>query len=183
MKKQAFTAALVALAIAVAVPSALAAGVPVTPANGNDFILPDGSVYQQNDDGTFSWVPNVATATAMGITMDMLQPVDVLDGEVVAPIPSVLGLANASFNRLAGGSAGSPAGGGAAVTPTNGNDYLLPDGQIFQDNGDGTCSWVPDPATAAAMGITWDDITIVDDLSEVGGGAGCDVGTPFPHVD
>jgi hypothetical protein len=182
MIKQAFTAALVALVIAVAVPSALAAGVSVTPANGNDFILPDGSVYQQNDDGTFSWVPNVATATAMGITMDMLQPVPVLDGEVVAPFPSVLGLSNASFNRL-GGSSGS-ASSGVTVTPTNGNDYLLPNGQIFQDNGDGTCSWVPDPATASAMGITsWDDLTLVDDLSEVGGGAGCDVGTPFPHVD
>src|SRR5476651_2485753 len=98
MMKQAFTAALVALAIVVAVPSALAAGVPVTPANGSDFILPDGTVYQQNDDGTFSWVPNVATATAMGIQMGDLQPVSMLDGEVGAPFPSVLGLANASFN-------------------------------------------------------------------------------------
>ena len=181
MMKQAFTAALVALAIVVAVPSALAAGVPVTPANGNDFILPDGSVYQQNDDGTFSWVPNVATATAMGITMDMLQQVPALNGEVVAPFPSVLGLSNASFNRL-GGSSGR-ASSTVKVTPTNGNDYLLPNGQVFQDNGDGTCSWVPDAATASAMGITWDDITLIDDLSEVGGGAGCDLGTPFPHVD
>ena len=111
MMKQAFTAVLVALAIAVAVPSALASSVPVTPANGNDFILPDGTVYQQNDDGTFSWVPNVATSTAMGITMDMLQPVSALGGEVVAPFPSVLGLANASFNRLGGSSASAPAGG------------------------------------------------------------------------
>ncbi|HUY70969.1 MAG TPA: hypothetical protein VMV08_01925 [Gaiellaceae bacterium] len=182
MIKQAFTAGLVALVIAVAVPSALAAGVSVTPANGNDFILPDGTVYQQNDDGTFSWVPNVATATAMGITIDVLQPVPEFDGEVVAPFPSVLGLANASFNRL-GGSAGGASSGGVTVTPTNGNDYLLPKGQIFQDNGDGSCSWVPDTATASAMGITWDDLTLVDDLSQVGGGAGCTVGTPFPHVD
>jgi hypothetical protein len=181
MMKQALTAALVALAIAVAVPSALASGVPVTPANGNDFILPDGSVYQQNDDGTFSWVPNVATGVAMGITLDMLQPVSVVPGEVVAPFPSVLGLANASFNRTGGGT--GAASGGVKVTPTNGNDYLLPNGQIFQDNGDGTCSWVPDPATANAMGITWNDVTLVDDLSQVGGGAGCTPGTPFPHVD
>jgi hypothetical protein len=181
MMNKAFAAALVALAIAVAVPSALAAGVSVTPANGSDFVLPDGSVYQQNDDGTFSWVPNVATATAMGITMDMLQQVPALNGEVVAPFPSVLGLANASFNRL-GGSTGS-ASKGVTVTPANGNDYLLPNGQIFQDNGDGTCSWVPDPATASAMGITWNDLTVIDDLSEVGGGAGCNIGTPFPHVD
>jgi hypothetical protein len=180
MIKQALMAALAALAIAVAVPSALASGVPVTPANGNDFILPDGSVYQQNDDGTFSWVPNVATSTAMGITMDMLQPVPVLGGVVVAPFPSVLGLANASFNRL--GSSPTAASGGVKVTPTNHNDYLLPDGQVFQDNGDGTCSWVPDAATANAMGITWDDVTLVDDLSQVAGGAGCAPGTPFPHV-
>jgi hypothetical protein len=181
MIKQAFTATLVALAIVVAVPSALAAGVPVTPANGNDFILPDGTVYQQNDDGTFSWVPNVATSQAMGITMDMLQPVTELDGVVGVPFPSVLGLANASFNRLGSSPAGAPS--SVPVTPTNGNDYLLPDGQIYQDNGDGTCSWVPDPATAAAMGITWNDISLIDDLSQVNGGAGCSVGTPFPHVD
>ena len=88
MRKQAVVATLVALVIAVAVPAAFAdSPSSITPANGNDFILPDGSVYQQNDDGTFSWIPNVATGNAMGLDWNNLQPVDALDGSVVAPVP------------------------------------------------------------------------------------------------
>jgi hypothetical protein len=57
---------LVALVIAVAVPAALAdSSSSITPANGNDYILPDGSVYQLNDDDTYSWIPDVATGNAM----------------------------------------------------------------------------------------------------------------------
>ncbi len=67
MNKQLVLAAAVALLTALGVPSALAAATPVSPANGNDVELPNGSVYQGNDDGTFSWIPDVATADAMGI--------------------------------------------------------------------------------------------------------------------
>ena len=96
MKKQAFAATLVALVIAVAVPAALAdSSIVITPANGSDYILPDGTVYQQNDDGTFSWIPDVATANAMGVDWTSLIPVTGLDGPVVQPFPSVLGLSNA----------------------------------------------------------------------------------------
>src|SRR5579871_5680777 len=108
MKKQAVAAMLAALAIAVTVPAAFgdsSNGVP--PANGNDYVLPDGSVYQQNDDGTFSWVPNVATGNAMGLDWGNLIQVDQLDGSISDPIPSVQGLSNASFNRTGSSSSSS----------------------------------------------------------------------------
>ena len=93
MKRQALVATLVALVIAVAVPVAMAApSVAVTPANGSDYLLPDGGVYQLNDDGTFSWIPNVATGNAMGLDWSNLIPVTYLDGIVGQPLPSVLGL-------------------------------------------------------------------------------------------
>jgi hypothetical protein len=175
MRKQAVVATLVALLIAVAVPAALADSSGITPANGNDYILPDGTVYQQNDDGTFSWVPNIATANAMGLDWNSLQAVDSLPGTVVEPFPSVLGLSNASFNR-SGGSSGSAAG-SANVTPANGYDYLLDNGQVYQDNFDGTCSWIPDVATGNAMHLDWNNLIPVGDTLP------CDVGYPFPHVD
>ncbi len=173
MKKQAVVATLVALVIAVVVPAALAdSSSGITPANGNDYTLPDGTVYQQNDDGTFSWIPNMATGNAMGLDWGNLQPVDALDGTVVEPFPSVLDLSNASPNRT--GSSGSTAG-SAKVTPANGWDYVLPNGQIWQDNFDGTCSWVPDVPTGNAMHLDWNNLIMVDSLP-------CDPGYPFPHV-
>ena len=181
MKKQAFAATLVALVIAVAVPAALAdSPIVITPANGSDYILPDGTVYQQNDDGTFSWIPDVATANAMGVDWTSLIPVTGLDGPVVQSFPSVVTLSNPSFNRTGAGGGTSPTGGsaGPSITPANGNDYALPDGQVYQDNGDGTCSWIPDVATGNAMGLNWNALIPVNDLSEVP----CSVGTPFPHV-
>ena len=172
MRRNAVLAAIVSLVIAVAVPTAVAAG-SVTPANGNDYILPDGSVYQQNDDGTFSWIPNVATGNAMGLDWNNLQAVDQLDGVVVDPIPSVVTLSNASFNRLGGSSSSS---GGAKVTPSNGDDYILPNGQVYQSNPDGTYSWIPDVATGNAMHIDWNALQEVDELPGP-------VGVPFPHVN
>jgi len=147
----------------------------VTPANGNDYILPDGTVYQESEDGTFSWIPNIATANAMGLDWNSLQPVTALPGPVVEPFASVLSLSNASFNRTGGGSGSDPS--SARVTPANGMDYLLDNDQIYQDNGDGTCSWIPDVATGNAMHLDWNNLVPVGDTLP------CDVGYPFPHVD
>jgi hypothetical protein len=178
MKRQALVATLVALAIAVAVPAALAASsVAVTPANGNDYILPDGSVYQLNDDGTYSWVPNVATGNAMGLDWNNLIPVPYLDGTVGDPFPSVLGLSNASFNRTGGSSS---TGSSVTVTPANGNDYVLSNGNVYQDNGDDTCSWIPDVATGNAMHLDWNSLIQVDDITDL---PCTDIGAPFPHAD
>jgi hypothetical protein len=147
----------------------------VTPANGNDYILPDGTVYQQNDDGTFSWIPNVVTANAMGLDWNSLRAVTILPGSVGQPFPSVLTLTNASFKRT-GASSGSSAP-SVEVTPANGWDYLLDNGQVYQDNRNGTCSWIPDVPTGNAMHLDWDNLIPVGDTLP------CDVGYPFPHVD
>ena len=64
--------------------SAVASAV-VTQANGNDVILPDGTVYQRNDDGTYSWIPDVATGNAMHLDWNNLEAVDELPGPVGIP--------------------------------------------------------------------------------------------------
>ena len=59
----------------------------VAKANGNDVILPDGTVYQGNDDGTYSWIPDVATGNAMHLDWNSLEAVDELPGPVGTPFP------------------------------------------------------------------------------------------------
>ena len=92
MKRRILLPAVAALSL-LAVPSTLAASPAVTPANGNDVVLADGSVYQLNDDGSYSWIPNVATANAMGLDWSSLQSVDALPGPVGARFPAVVTLA------------------------------------------------------------------------------------------
>ncbi len=157
-------------------PSVIVPAPGVTPANGNDVVLPDGSVYQENADGSYSWIPDAVTANAMGIDWAALQSVDQLPGPVGTPFPAVVGLANASFNPLAAaGSTGSPSVKKPVVTPANGNDVVLPDNSVWQGNNDGTFSWIPDVATANAMGINWNNLVQVNALPGP-------IALPFPHV-
>jgi hypothetical protein len=145
----------------------------ITPANGNDVVLPDGTVYQQNDDGTYSWIPNVATANAMGLDWGNLQQVATLPGPVGDRFPAVVELSNASANRAGTSSATAPA--KPAVAKANGNDVVLPDGTVYQLNDDGSYSWIPDVATANAMGLDWNSLQLLDELDGP-------LGTPFPHA-
>lgn len=163
-------AALASLLIAVGVPSALAASPAVIPANGNDVVLADGSVYQLNDDGSYSWIPNVATANAMGLDWSSLQSVDVLPGPVGPRFPAVVTLANALATKTAVVTTST-----AAVAKANGNDVVLPDGNVYQQNDDGSYSWIPDVATANAMGLNWNNLQQVVTLDGP-------LGPPFPHV-
>ena len=57
----------------------------------NDFILPDGTVYQLDSDGLYHWIPDVATSVAMHVDGNALQQLNALDGPEGAPFPSVLG--------------------------------------------------------------------------------------------
>ena len=171
MKKHVVLATFVSLLTAVGVPSALSAGPGITPANGNDVVLPDGSVYQLNDDGSYSWIPDVATANAMGVDWNSLQPVAALDGPEGDPFPPVLVLTNASVNVLGTSAAVAK----PAVAKANGNDVILPDGSIYQRNDDGSYSWIPDVATANAMGVDWNGLEAVDSLDGP-------EGDPFPKV-
>jgi hypothetical protein len=174
MKKNVLLATLASLLIAIGVPSVLSAANPaITAANGNDVVLPDGSVYQQNDDGSYSWIPNVATANAMGLDWDNLQSVDVLPGPVGDRFPAVASLANASASRLTTGIA--PAQAAPVAARSNGNDFLLPDGSVYELTDDGSYSWIPDVATATAMGVNFNDLVQVDELDGP-------TGMPFPHL-
>ena len=145
MRKQAVVATLIALVIAVAVPAAFADSPSgITPANGNDYILPDGTVYQQNDDGTFSWIPNVATGERDGPRLE--QPpagrrARRLGRRTVPVRPRPVERVVQPDRHL-----GSRAPARSKVTPANGWDYVLDNGQVWQDNFDGTCSWIPDVA-------------------------------------
>ena len=51
-------------------------------------VLPDGSVYQGNSDGTRSWIPDIATANAMGFQWNNLVAVDARPGPVGVRSPA-----------------------------------------------------------------------------------------------
>jgi hypothetical protein len=156
-------AAFASLLIGACIPAlAAAAGPVVTPANGSDILLPDGSVYQLNDDGSYSWIPDVATADAMGLDWSALQFVGSLSGPVGNQIPSVAPAAKAPAAPAA-----------PSLAQANGNDVLLPDGSVYQRNDDGSYSWIPDVATANAMGLDWNNLRAVDSLDGP-------VANPFP---
>ena len=65
-----------------------AAAAPVTPANGDDVLLPDGTVWQGDADGVYHLIPNVATANAMHLDWNSLQLADSLPGPAGDPFPS-----------------------------------------------------------------------------------------------
>jgi len=157
--------AVAALAL-LAVPSTLAAA-NVTPANGNDVILPNGNVYQLGDDGVYHWIPDVATANAMGVDWGNLQPMDDLDADVGNPLPR--------FTPAAGSLTASTRTPATSVTQANGNDFILPDGSVYQLDDSGVYHWIPDVATANAMNLDWGNLQPVDDLDGP-------VGTPIPSV-
>ena len=176
MKKQIVLAALVSLLAVAAVPSAIAADSGVTPANGNDYLLPTGDVYQLGDDGTYHWIPDVATANAMGLDWNALVIVDTLDAAVGDPFSTVVVLSNARVSTTA--PAASPAAGPAKhvdVTPANGYDVIVPNGDVYQLGDDGNYHWIPNVATANAMNLAWDQLTFLDTLD-------APVGDAFPSV-
>jgi hypothetical protein len=71
------------------VPSALASAIP--PADGSDYIVPSGDVYEFGTDGSYHWIPDVATANAMGLDWNALTFEDTLDAPVGDASPSVNG--------------------------------------------------------------------------------------------
>jgi hypothetical protein len=128
---------LVAVAVAlalVAVPPALA--VSITPANGLDYILPKGDVYQLGPNGSYHLIPDVATANAMGLRWNQLSKVASVS-PVGTSLPSVLPPAAQPPLRIA-----------MPSTLANGKDYILPNAQLGADN---SYHLIPDVATANAM--------------------------------
>jgi hypothetical protein len=167
MKKWVVLAALMSLLTALGVSSTFA-GAAVTPANGNDFVLPDGTVYELDADGVFHLIPNVATGNAMHLNWNAMTPVDSIDGDVGDPFPSVAVLTNAR-GAVATGTAK------VAAVLANGSDFILPDGSVYQLDADGVYHLVPDVATGNAMHLSWNALQLLDALDS-------DVGNPFPSV-
>ena len=158
MKKRVVLAVALASLVAAAGISSTFAGAAVTPANGNDFIRPDGSVYQLDSDGVYHWVPDVATSLAMHVDGNALQQLDALDGPLGAPFPSVIvTLSNARVTSTASGAK-------VVVTPANGNDFILPDGSVYQLDSDGVYHWIPDVATSLAMHVDGNALQQLDAL-------------------
>jgi hypothetical protein len=147
-------AALVVLTVAL-VPAAFGA----TPAaNGKDYLLPNGHVYQYSS-GSFHLIPDLATANAMGIKWNFLNKVKTVS-PVGAPIVSILPPPKPLPTR-------------APAMMANGKDYLLPNGNLFQLV-NGTYRMIPDLATANAMGIKWNFLNKVKSVSPIG--------APLPSV-
>jgi hypothetical protein len=167
VEKPVVIAAIASLITAAAIPSALAANTAVPRANGNDVVLPDGSVYQFGDDGTYHLIPNVETGNAMGLNWNALDQVDELSDPVGDPIEEVASRSVLGFTTVA------PA---VPVTRANGADYILPDGSIYQLDEEGTYHQVPDVATGNAMHLDWNNLEVIDELDGP-------VGDAYPSVD
>ncbi len=164
--KRSLVLACAALAFAAA-PAAGIAAVP--PANGDDVVLPDGSVYQLGDDGAYHLIPDVATANAMQLDWNGLAQVGSLDGPVGDPIPSV---AAAAAPQVVASTRTAT----VSVPPANGDDVVLPDGSVYQLGDDGAYHLIPDVATANAMHLDWNGLAQVGSLDGP-------VGDPIPSVD
>src|SRR5207248_2527852 len=111
-------------------------------AGATDVLLPGGSVYRSTDDGVYHWVPNVATANALGVDWNDL----VLADELPGPLGDPLGAAQ---TRTTLGVAG-------AVKP-HVTAVILPNGDVYELNADGSCTLLPDVASANAAGVDWND--------------------------
>ncbi len=122
-------------------------------ASAADVILPDGSVYRQTNDGAYHWIPNVGTANALGVDWNNLQMIDELPGPSGDPLPAV------QVRTTLGTPAAS-----ASQTHPSVNALILPDGSVYQLDPDGTCHWIPDVATANALGVDWNNLQVVDEL-------------------
>ncbi len=147
-------AALAAVLAVCMIPSAVSAA--VTPADGADFILPDNDVYQLGPNGAYHLIPDVATADAMGIKWNQLARATSL-----SPI-------GAAFTSVLPPAAPTPMTLMPPTTLANGQDFILPDHAVYQRDGSGVYHWIPDLATANAMGLKWSGLRTVKAVSPIG---------------
>jgi predicted heme/steroid binding protein len=145
-------AVLTALAVALVVVAG--AGAAVTPANGQDYILPNGNVYQLVN-GTYRLIPDLQTANAMHIDWNRLHRVGAVQ-PTGAPLPSVLPKPVPPPVKIV-----------APVMMANGKDYVLPNGNVYQLV-NGSYRLIRDTTTANKMGIKWDKLYRVAHLSPIG---------------
>jgi hypothetical protein len=137
---------------------------PTTMANGQDFLLPGGSIYQRDAKGVYHLIPNILTATAMHVDGSRLTRVSKVS-PLGAPLPSVV----ISVKRVCTVQAKT------AQMPANGADYIVPNGNVYQ-LANGSYHLIPDLATANEMGVQWNKLhrVLTQSISPVG--------TPIPSV-
>jgi hypothetical protein len=148
-------AALTALVGLLVVPTAFG----VVPANGRDFVLPNGDVYQLDAKGQYHLIPDVATANAMRLNWNTLTITSGVS-PVGAPYPSIVPAA-----RIPATPAVTMV---PVTTKANGADYILPNGAVFQKDAKGYFHWIPNTATANAMGIKWNQLIQVSGVGLIG---------------
>jgi hypothetical protein len=153
------TASLTALAtavtaLAVVIPSAFAA-TSITPANGQEFVLPTGNLYQLGPDAAFHLVPDLPTATEMGVLWAQVKHVNTIS-PIGRPLPSVLTLPTTKVTTA------------PPTVMANGKDYVLPGGSIYQLDANGVYHLIPDVLTANAMRVDWGKLIHAKSLQPIG---------------
>ena len=144
-----------ALAGLLMVPTALG----VVPANGRDFVLPSGDVYQLGPQGQYHLIPDVATANAMRLNWNTLNITSSVS-PIGAPYPSIVPAARTELQPVVTMV--------SIAAKANGADYILPNGAVFQKDANGWFHWIPNTATANAMGIKWNQLIRVNSVGLIG---------------
>jgi hypothetical protein len=128
---------------------------PTTMANGADFVVPGGSLYQLDAKGVYHLVPDILTANAMHIDWKQVKHVASVK-PIGAPLKSVV----VSVRKVCAKTTTTPA-------RANGNEYILPNGNVYQLTG-GAFHLIPDLATASAMGLNWATLHRINGISWAG---------------
>lgn len=152
--------AAVAASLAVAIPSALAAtavtpGAAITPANGNEYLLPTGNLYQLGPKGVYHLVPDLPTATEMGVLWAQVKHVGSI-APIGQPLASVLTLPTMQVATV------------PPATMANGKDYVVPGGSIYQLDAKGVFHLIPDILTARAMKLDWGKLMHAKSVKPIG---------------
>jgi len=130
---------------------------PTVKANGADYVLPDGRVFQRDVHGVYHWIPNTLTANAMGIKWDGLHVVKSVS-PVGRAIPSVIEQATPVCKKRI-----SP------TTKANGMDFIVPPNpNVYQRDSRGVYHLIPDKQTANAMGVNWTRLHKVHSVAPIG---------------
>jgi hypothetical protein len=128
-----------------------------TMANGRDYILPDGRLFQRDADGVYHWIPNVTTANAMGIKWNHLIRARSVS-PVGAAIKNVVEMLQPTCTKKAKPS-----------TMANGMDYIVPPNpSVYQRDSKGVYHLIPNRATANAMGLNWNKLRKVGSVAPIG---------------
>jgi hypothetical protein len=141
-------------AVVIAAPFALGA-TPISPANGKEFLVPNGTLFELDAQGVYHRVPDLPTATEMGVLWSSVKKASTVS-PIGRSLPSVLTLPSTQVKTA------------PPSTMANGADFLLPGGSVYQRDATGVYHLVPDILTANAMHIDWRALARVSDVKPIG---------------